>query len=208
VLDLERPIEQARFLTTVVAPEVREPLVRSALRTAVVGGCLLAASLLWARAGPPPSDVEAIVPLHHPAATALIVTAAFLLGGAFLFPISGLLLASALVFGPIRGGLYALSGSVAAAAAFYVIGRAMWGGLLRRLTGRYVDRVGRRLVGGRVRSIALVQLLSVAPFVIVNVVAGALRIGAARFLAGTLLGIAPATIAVVLIARVVWTRWW
>src|SRR5262249_25891747 len=41
VLDLERPIEQARFLTTVVAPEVREPLVRSALRTVVVGGCLL-----------------------------------------------------------------------------------------------------------------------------------------------------------------------
>lgn len=208
VLDLERPLEQARFLTTVVAPEVREPLVRSALRTAVVGGCLLAASLLWAWTAPPPSDVGAIASLRDPAATALIVTAAFLLGGAFLIPISGLLLASALLFGPIRGGLYGLWGSVAAAAAFYVIGRATWGGLLRRLTGRYVDRVGRRLVGGRVRSIALVQLLSVAPFAIVNVVAGALRIGAARFLAGTLLGIAPATIAVVLIARVVWTRWW
>jgi phospholipase D1/2 len=208
VMDLERPIEQARFLTTVVAPEVREPLVRSALRTAVVGGCLLAASVLWARTGPSPSDVAAIVPLHHPVAAALVVTAAFLLGGAFLFPISGLLLASALLLGPIRGGLYALSGVVAAAAAFYVIGRAMWGGLLCRLTGRYVDRVGRRLVRGRVRSIALVQLLSVAPFAVVNVVAGALRIGAARFLAGTLLGLAPATIAVVLIARVVWTRWW
>jgi uncharacterized membrane protein YdjX (TVP38/TMEM64 family) len=84
----------------------------------------------------------------------------------------------------------------------------MWGRLLRRLTGRYVDRVGRRLAGGRVLSIALVQLLSVAPFTIVNVVAGALRVGVARFLAGTLLGIAPATIAVALIARVVWTRWW
>ncbi|HKA29112.1 MAG TPA: VTT domain-containing protein [Candidatus Binatia bacterium] len=208
-IDLERPIEQARFLTTVVAPEVREPLVRSALRTAVVGACLLGASLLWAQTAPPPFDmVSTIVPLHDPAAAALVVAVAFLLGGAFLVPVSGLLLASALVFGPIRGGLYALAGTVTAAGAFYAIGRAMWGRLLRRLTGRYVDRVGRRLAGGRVRSIALVQLLSLAPFTIVNVVAGALRIGVARFLAGTLLGIAPATIAVALIARVVWTRWW
>src|SRR5262249_57966363 len=68
-IDLERPIEQARFLTTVVAPEVREPLVRSALRTAVVGACLLGASLLWAQTAPPPFDmVSTIVPLHDPAA--------------------------------------------------------------------------------------------------------------------------------------------
>lgn len=125
-----------------------------------------------------------------------------------LFPVAGLLLASALVLGPVRGGLYAVAGGLAAAGAFYVIGRAMWGGVLRRLMGRYVDRVGYRLAGRGVLSIALVQLLSMAPFTVVNVLAGALRVAPARFLAGTLLGITPATIVVVLLARAVWTRWW
>jgi hypothetical protein len=35
-----------------------------------------------------------------------------------------------------------------------------------------------------------------------------MRVDAARFLGGTLLGIAPAIVVVVLIARALWTRWW
>jgi phospholipase D1/2 len=206
VMDLERPIGQARMLPAVVPAGVREPLVRSALQSAVVGVLLLAVSLLWGRTA---SDVARLIPpLHDPAVAPIIVAVAFLVGSAVLVPVAGLMLGSALVFGPIRGGLYAVAGGVAAAGAFYVIGRTMWGGLLRRLTGRYVDRVGHRLAGRGVLSIALVQLLSMAPFMAVNVLAGALRVAPTPFLAGTLLGITPATIIVTLLARAVWTRWW
>jgi uncharacterized membrane protein YdjX (TVP38/TMEM64 family) len=206
VMDLERPIEQAPFLVAAVPAEARAPLVRSALRTAAVGACLLGAALLWGR-----TAVDTWMPsvlLRDPTATPLVVFAAFVLGSALLFPIGGLLLASALLLGPVRGGLYALAGSVAAAGVFYLIGRIMWGRLLGRLTGRYVDRVGRRIAGRGVLSIALAQLLPVAPFGIVNVLAGGLRVDAARFLGGTLLGITPAIVVVVLIARALWTRWW
>jgi phosphatidylserine/phosphatidylglycerophosphate/cardiolipin synthase-like enzyme/uncharacterized membrane protein YdjX (TVP38/TMEM64 family) len=206
VMDLERPIEQAPFLVAAVPAEVRAPLVRSALRTAAVGACLLGAALLWGR-----TAVDAWMPsvlLRDPTATSLVVFAAFVLGSALMFPVGGLLLASALLLGPVRGGLYALAGSVAAAGVFYLIGRIMWGRLLGRLTGRYVDRVGRRIAGRSVVSIALAQLLPVAPFGIVNVLAGGMRVDAARFLGGTLLGITPAIVVVVLIARALWTRWW
>jgi uncharacterized membrane protein YdjX (TVP38/TMEM64 family) len=205
MMDLERPIEQAPLLVAVVPAEVRAPLVRSALRTAAAGACLLGAALLWGR------TVDTWMPsvlLRDPTATPLVVFAAFVLGSALLFPVGGLLLASALLLGPVRGGLYALAGSVAAAGVFYLIGRIMWGRLLGRLTDRYVDRVGRRIAGRSVLSIALAQLLPVAPFGIVNVLAGGLRVDATRFLGGTLLGITPAIVVVVLVARAVWTRWW
>jgi phospholipase D1/2 len=211
VMDLERPIEQAPILTAMVPAEVREPLVRSALRTAAAGACLLGGALLWGRAGldgwTSLTDLGRVVPLRESVAAAVVVFAAFMLGSALLLPVGGLLLATALVLGPVRGGVYALAASVGTAAVFYLIGRTMWGRLLGRLTGRHVDRVGRRIAGQRLSSIALIQMLPVAPFSIVNVLAGGLRVDMARFLVGTLLGITPAIIVVVLLARAVWPRW-
>jgi phospholipase D1/2 len=62
VMDLERPIEQARILSDVVPAGVREPLLRSALRSSLVGVLLLAVSILWGRTA---SDVANLIPPLH-----------------------------------------------------------------------------------------------------------------------------------------------
>src|SRR6266702_3011625 len=54
--------------------------------------------------------------------------------------------------------------------------------------------VREKLVGNGVLAIALIRMIPVVPFSFVNLVAGALRVGFAEFLLGTLLGMAPGLI--------------
>jgi phospholipase D1/2 len=78
-----------------------------------------------------------------------------------------------------------------AAAVTYLIGRRLDRSLVRRLAGRRLGRVSRFLYRRGTLAIAAVRLVPLAPFAVVNVVAGAMGIREGRFLAGTALGLLP-----------------
>ena len=65
---------------------------------------------------------------------------------------------------------------------------------VRRLAGRRLNALSQRLGKRGVLAILLVRLLPVAPFSIVNLVAGASHIGWRDFLLGTALGLAPGVV--------------
>jgi len=73
----------------------------------------------------------------------------------------------------------------------YAVGLALGRDTLRTVIGPRLKRVQRRIVNGGVVTIAAIRLLPIAPFTVVNVVAGASDIRLGPFIAGTILGMAP-----------------
>jgi uncharacterized membrane protein YdjX (TVP38/TMEM64 family) len=78
---------------------------------------------------------------------ALIILAAFLIGGLLVLPVTVLIAATAIAFGPWRGFFYALAGVLSSAALTFWIGRMLWGGTIRKLAGprlNLIERPARR----------------------------------------------------------------
>jgi phosphatidylserine/phosphatidylglycerophosphate/cardiolipin synthase-like enzyme/uncharacterized membrane protein YdjX (TVP38/TMEM64 family) len=197
VLDPEEPTDADKLVEDLVhEPEVRDSARR---RFAIFLGVVVAVGALavaW-RFTPLREFLSvdrlatfAAVLETHPLAP-LGVLAAFVVGGFLLVPVTLMIGASALVFGPIEGALYAFVGALASAAATYAAGRGLGRDAVRRFAGRRLNRLSRRLGQRGLMAITLIRLVPVAPYSVVNVVAGASHIGWRDFLAGTALGLAP-----------------
>jgi uncharacterized membrane protein YdjX (TVP38/TMEM64 family) len=121
----------------------------------------------------------------------LLVIGVYIVGGLIAFPVLILIAATAAAFGPALGLTYAATGSLASALVTYAIGLAIGRDTLRAVIGPRLKRVQRRIVSGGVLAIAAIRLLPIAPFTVVNLVAGASDIRIGPFVAGTILGMAP-----------------
>lgn len=124
-------------------------------------------------------------------ATPLLVLAAYVLGGLVVAPVTVLVIVTALVFGPLLGFIYALAGALLSAAANFALGRLLGRDTVRRLAGGRLDRLARRMGRRELLTVVTLRLVPVAPFSIINLVAGVSHIRFHKFLAGTLLGMAP-----------------
>lgn len=124
----------------------------------------------------------------HPLALPLVVTA-YVIGGLLVAPITILVVITVLAFGVGKGIVYALLGSLASASAVYGLGHAMGRDSIRRLAGARLNRVSRALARRGILSTVLVRWIPLAPFSIVNLVAGASHIRFGHYLIGSAVGI-------------------
>jgi len=125
-----------------------------------------------------------------------IVLAIYVVGSCLLFPINLLILATALSFGSVMGFALALSGSVLGGLASYLMGHWMGRDVVSRLAGDRLNRLSRRLARRGWLAVALVRVVPIAPYTIVNMVAGASHISARSFLIGTTIGMCPGILAI------------
>jgi len=121
----------------------------------------------------------------------LAVVACYVLAGLIVMPVMLLVGVTGIVFGPWQGGLYALAGAMASAATTFWVGRLLGRRALLRWGGARMQRLALRLARRGLPAMVLLRVVPVAPFSIVNLVAGAAHVGARDFLAGTLLGMTP-----------------
>jgi phosphatidylserine/phosphatidylglycerophosphate/cardiolipin synthase-like enzyme/uncharacterized membrane protein YdjX (TVP38/TMEM64 family) len=119
----------------------------------------------------------------------------FLLGGVLVAPITVLITVTVLAFGPIYGFLYSFIGMTSSALLTFFIGRLVGRQVIERWSHR-VHRLSRRLAEKGVLAVITVRVLPVAPFSIVNVIAGATHIRARDFFIGTVIGELPGLLAV------------
>ena len=124
----------------------------------------------------------------------LLVIAVFLAGGLVAFPLLVLIAATAAAFGPWLGFLYALTGSIASALLTFGIGAILGRDVLKKWMGPRLNRLRQKIVRQGVLAIALVRMVPVAPFTLVNIVAGASGIRLLDFIGGTVLGLLPGLI--------------
>lgn len=124
----------------------------------------------------------------------IILIAAYVVGGFLLVPLTLLQIATGLVFGSWPGLLYAMAGSLASAALMYWVGHIMGETWLHRWFGPRIDGLSRKVARKGVFAMLAVRMVPVAPFSIVNVVAGASHISLRDYLLGTTLGMVPGTV--------------
>ncbi|MBR7985810.1 VTT domain-containing protein [Burkholderia cenocepacia] len=205
-LDPEQPIEPDRFVREFVPHEQHRSLTA---RFFVLGAIVLAiAALALAWRFTPLGAHLSVASLSHavagiarlPAAPVLLL-AAYVVAATCAVPITLLIAATGLVFGAWPGFAYAGVGSMAAAAATYALGRWLGRDAVRRLAGPRANRLSEHIGRRGVVAMAVLRLLPIAPFTVVNLVAGASHIGLRDYLIGTALGMLPGIVLTVTFAH-------
>jgi phosphatidylserine/phosphatidylglycerophosphate/cardiolipin synthase-like enzyme/uncharacterized membrane protein YdjX (TVP38/TMEM64 family) len=197
VLDPEQPLDA----DTIVADLVPHEHARTGASARLVGvalGVLALAGMALAWRFTPLRDwlaldrlIELGVALREQAWAPLAVMVAFVGGGLVAFPLLVLIAVTAMVFGPLLGPLYTLIGATLSAALTFAIGRRLGRETVRRLAGERINDLSRRLAKRGLLAVAFVRMLPIAPFSVVNVVAGASHIRWSDFLLGTVIGLLP-----------------
>ncbi|WP_299235200.1 VTT domain-containing protein [uncultured Halomonas sp.] len=129
----------------------------------------------------------------------LAVMAVYAGASLVMFPLSLLVGATGLLFGPWWGFGYALAGTMAASLVTWWVGRRIGREALLRHGGRRLRGLSRYLSGRGIRTMALVNLLPLAPFTLTNMMAGAFHLRLRDFMLGSVLGIAPGLAGVTLL---------
>ncbi|MFC7737233.1 VTT domain-containing protein [Roseomonas sp. GCM10028921] len=196
--DPRRPMESGEFLADYLGhPDVAPPsgkpwplLARAALMLLPVALLIL----LW--------KLTPLAGLMTPEAMRNALTAGgswgpavsvglFLLLGFVAFPVNVLILGTAAAFGTWPGLAYAAVGAMVSAAATYWLGRRLGPNLLRRALGPRINKVSQTVNRNGILAVTTIRLLPVAPFTLVNLVAGAMRIRFLDYMVGTALGLLP-----------------
>jgi uncharacterized membrane protein YdjX (TVP38/TMEM64 family) len=129
----------------------------------------------------------------------LWVAGAFTVGSLILTPVTLLIVATAAAFGPWLGFTYALCGSLVSAAITYGIGKLVGKKAVRRFAGATLQRVQRQISRHGFFSMLVVRVVPIAPFVIVNFVAGANGFRLRDFMLATIAGMSPGILTLVIL---------
>jgi uncharacterized membrane protein YdjX (TVP38/TMEM64 family) len=124
----------------------------------------------------------------------LAVMGGYVLAVMLGMPVLVLITVGALIFTPWPGMFYALCGMVLGALVTYGIGRYTGAQTMDRWTKGRLSLLSRHMQRRGLLTIFLVRVMPVAPFIVVNMVAGALRVRVRDYVLGTFLGLAPGTI--------------
>lgn len=188
-------------------PEATTPLSSSVLRRrliwlAIAMLAVLGLAIAWA-ATPMRHwlDVDGVVSQLQRFGQAfgpVAATLGFGLAMTLAVPLTFLTLVALVAFGPWAGFGCALVGALLGAAASYGIGAVLGHEVLRRLAGPRINQLSQRLASRGLVAVILVRLVPVAPFAVINMVAGASHIRLRDLLLGTAIGITPGTLAMVL----------
>jgi phosphatidylserine/phosphatidylglycerophosphate/cardiolipin synthase-like enzyme/uncharacterized membrane protein YdjX (TVP38/TMEM64 family) len=197
-IDPSRPYE-IQF----IPPERRQP----ALRQVIIGSLGLLALIvlagLWQWT--PLRDlievtslVEALEEVANGPVALAVTVAGFLIGGLLVMPVMVLIAVTIFAFGPWWGFWYALIGMTASALLTFGIGRLLGRRLIDHLSGSWVHRISRTLARKGILTVVTLRILPIAPFSILNAVAGASHIRTRDFFVGTVLGELPGLVSLAL----------
>jgi phospholipase D1/2 len=128
-----------------------------------------------------------------PGAPALILLA-YTPAALVLFPRPVITLLAVAAFGPWQGFIYAFLGILIAAMATYALGLRLDRQQVRRIARGRLNRLSQVMRRRGVIAMTALRLVPVAPFAVVNIVAGAIRIQPSHFVIGSALGILPGTL--------------
>ncbi len=126
-----------------------------------------------------------------------VVMGIYVVGGMLMIPVTLLVGATGIVFSPVIGTLYALAGCLLSGLTAYAAGAKLGRDTIRKLSGKRTARLSRRLADNGIIAVAIIRNLPVAPFTIVNMIAGASHIKLKDFLVGTAIGMLPGILGVV-----------
>ena len=205
LLDPERPIDPQRFVDHFVPKQHRRHTYRRIVAVVLTLTVLLALAAAWRWAGL--GDwlrADAVTTyadrLRSEPATPLIVIASIALAAVMMAPLTLLVVATVLGFGPWPGFIYALTGAELGALLSYALGRVLGRDLVRRYAGARLNSVSAALSKRGALTIITLRIVPVAPFSVINLVAGASHLRLRDFALGSLVGLIPGMVVIALFA--------
>lgn len=194
--DPDRPIDPETMITTVTEPKPVRRTLREYSRLLAL--CAITAVLVLIWRATPLREYTDVATLRAVASTIaddplapVYVIAAYILLGFLAFPINIVIVVTAMTFGTALGLFYATIGTLASALLTYAVGATVGKSTIDHILGPKFARVGRRIKAKGVFAVAAIRMLPVAPFTIVNLMAGASHIRLRDYALGTLIGLAP-----------------
>lgn len=201
-LDLEKPLPVDQAMDEMVEDK---PGIKH-LSWIVLVLFLILAALAW-RFTPLSEylDKDALVRLltairAHPGAV-WIMLGCYVVGGLVVFPVTLLITVTAVVFPPVVSFCLAIGGSMLSAALTFGLGQLLGRPQLDRMDQQLLRRIREGLARRGVIASAVFHMVPVAPFTLINVVAGASGVRFRDFMIGTLLGMLPGTLAITLLTK-------
>lgn len=196
LFDPEKPIDPEELVNQFVPSDARKPVPRRLIGIGMLAVALVLLAIAW-RWTPLREWVNlgALVSfargLDAMPFTPLAVVASYVVAGFLVVPVMLLIAVTGIVFGPLYGSLYAIAGTLLSAAATYGLGHWLGREVVQRLLGKRVNHLSRRIATRGILAMIVIRILPIAPFSVVNVVAGASHIKLRDYLIGTLLGMMP-----------------
>jgi phospholipase D1/2 len=195
-VDPESPLVPEQLLELCAAPETRRSSQSRLLYGAAALLVLIGLAAAW-RWTPLAMwlEIETLVAWvtalrEHPLAP-LVVISGYVVGGLVLIPVTLLITATALACGPLLGFIYSLIGCLLSATLTYGLGYLLGHDIIHKFPGAHLSRLSRRLGEHGFMAVLVVRIVPVAPFTVINMIAGASHIRLRDFVLGTSLGMLP-----------------
>lgn len=205
LIDPEKPVEPEEFLDYIVTPDHRKPAYRYMFRIGLLVIAVLVMAAIW-RWTPLADwlDIEkakaAANWIRDSRFTPVLVLIVYAIGGLTAVPITLIIIATVSVFGPWAGAAYALIGSEIAALLAFGAGYAIGRDTVRHIAGSRVNSLSRKLSERGVLTIITLRIVPVAPFTVINIIAGISEIRFRDFAIGNFIGLIPSVMAISLLA--------
>jgi phosphatidylserine/phosphatidylglycerophosphate/cardiolipin synthase-like enzyme/uncharacterized membrane protein YdjX (TVP38/TMEM64 family) len=201
LLDPETPVEFDRMMDRFVHEEDARTRLSQVLKLAGILLVLLTLAAAW-RWGPLSEWMNSenlavwTREIRGNPISFLGVLGAYVVGGLIMIPIALLVGVTAMFFSPTWGTLYSLLGCLLSALTTYLIGSSLGKQMVRKMVGQRLNRLSRQMAKQGILSVAMIRNMPVAPFAIVNIIAGASHIKLKDYLIGTALGMLPGIVAI------------
>ena len=196
LFDPEQPIEPDKLVAEFVPREAHKPVPRRLIGVGMLAIVLALLAIAW-RWTPLrewinlASLVALARQLEELPFTPFAVVGAYVVAGLAMVPVMLLIAVTGIVFGPGFGALYAVGGTMLSAAVAYGIGHWLGREAVQKLVGTRINKLSKRIARRGILAMVIIRMLPIAPFTVVNMVAGASHIRFRDYLTGTFIGMLP-----------------
>lgn len=154
-------------------------------------------STLWGEVLDKESAIDFLTGFRNDSMVIPILLGIFFIAGLIAMPINILLVAATVTIGPWITFGCGITGSLLSAIIAFAAGSRFGKPLLQKFAEKQLKSISRKVEGRGVFSVAAIRLVPIAPFVIVNLVAGFSNIRFSSFFFGSILGMVPGMMGVV-----------
>lgn len=137
--------------------------------------------------------------LNQSAWTLPLLFGIFFLAGLTGISLNLLLVSATLVIGPWSAFFAGFFGSLLGAVAGFYIGKFAGQPILEKFFADHLNQLSKKIQNRGVLSVALLRLVPIAPFVVINLVAGLSKLKLRTFIGGSVLGMLPGMAGVVFV---------
>ena len=196
IVDPEKPIAPGQLIEHFIGKESKKDRRTMIKKFLWILSGLLAITLLWSFT--PLGqwlNQESIAywfkAIENPVWSHIIYAAVFTIFATIGIPVTVLIGGVGILFGPLSGSLLAMIASLSSAVLSYLFGQITGKNFIRNFAGEKINSISKRLAKRGIWTIVVVRIVPVAPYTVINMLAGASHIRFRDYILGTFIGMIP-----------------